>query len=69
MMVRMVTPEPGERLCDPAAGTFGFIVAANDYLKNRPMIISTCPMKSSNSSGMKLFPAWSWSRPLIAWPL
>lgn len=35
MMVRMVTPEPGERLCDPAAGTFGFIVAANDYLKKQ----------------------------------
>ena len=35
MMVRMVTPEPGERLCDPAAGTFGFMVAANDYLKKQ----------------------------------
>ena len=35
MMVRMVRPEPGERLCDPAAGTFGFMVAANDYLKRQ----------------------------------
>lgn len=35
MMVRMVAPEPGERLCDPAAGTFGFMVAANDYLKKK----------------------------------
>lgn len=35
MMVRMVRPEPGERLCDPAAGTFGFMVAANDYLKKK----------------------------------
>lgn len=35
MMVRMVAPEPGERLCDPAAGTFGFMVAANDYLKKQ----------------------------------
>lgn len=33
MMVRMVDPKPGERLCDPAAGTFGFMVTANDYLK------------------------------------
>lgn len=33
MMVRMVDPKPGEQLCDPAAGTFGFMVAANDYLK------------------------------------
>ncbi|WP_298676242.1 N-6 DNA methylase [uncultured Megasphaera sp.] len=35
MMVRMVRPEPEERLCDPAAGTFGFMVAANDYLKKQ----------------------------------
>ena len=35
MMVRMVRPEPGERLCDPAAGTFGFMVAANGYLKKQ----------------------------------
>lgn len=35
MMVRMVAPKPGERLCDPAAGTFGFMVAANDYLKKQ----------------------------------
>lgn len=35
MMVRMVRPKPGERLCDPAAGTFGFMVAANDYLKRQ----------------------------------
>lgn len=35
MMVRMVRPEPGERICDPAAGTFGFMVAANDYLKKQ----------------------------------
>lgn len=35
MMVRMVAPELGERLCDPAAGTFGFMVAANDYLKKQ----------------------------------
>ena len=33
MMVRMVDTKPGEQLCDPAAGTFGFMVAANDYLK------------------------------------
>lgn len=35
MMVRMMAPKPGERLCDPAAGTFGFMVAANDYLKKQ----------------------------------
>lgn len=32
MIVKMMAPKVGERLCDPAAGTFGFMVAANDYL-------------------------------------
>ena len=30
-----MNPQVGERLCDPAAGTFGFMVAANDYLKQK----------------------------------
>ncbi|MBD5429141.1 N-6 DNA methylase [Lactobacillus sp.] len=35
MMVRMTKPEIGERLNDPAAGTFGFMVAADEYLKEK----------------------------------
>lgn len=35
MMVEMVQPKVGERLNDPAAGTFGFMVAANDYLREQ----------------------------------
>lgn len=35
MMVRMTKPQVGERLNDPAAGTFGFMVAANDYLSEQ----------------------------------
>lgn len=35
MMVRMIRPKIGERLNDPAAGTFGFMVAANDYLSDK----------------------------------
>lgn len=35
MMVRMIQPKIGEKLNDPAAGTFGFMVAANDYLSNK----------------------------------
>ena len=35
MMVRMTKPQIGERLNDPAAGTFGFMVAANDYLSDQ----------------------------------
>ncbi|WP_369395369.1 HsdM family class I SAM-dependent methyltransferase [Limosilactobacillus equigenerosi] len=33
MMVRMIKPKIGERLNDPAAGTFGFMIAANQYLR------------------------------------
>ena len=32
MMVKMVDPQPGERLCDPAAGTCGFPVNAWQHL-------------------------------------
>lgn len=35
MMVKMTEPKIGEKLNDPAAGTFGFMVAANEYLKNK----------------------------------
>lgn len=35
MMVRMTKPQLGEKLNDPAAGTFGFMVAADEYLKDK----------------------------------
>lgn len=35
MMVRMTKPEIGDRCNDPAAGTFGFMVAANEYLDDK----------------------------------
>ena len=35
LMVRLIDPEPGERCNDPAAGTFGFMVAADRYVKYR----------------------------------
>jgi len=31
-MVEVVSPQPGETICDPACGTGGFILAAHDYL-------------------------------------
>ena len=33
VMVRLMKPQPGERIQDPAAGTLGFIVAAHEYIK------------------------------------
>ncbi len=35
VMVELMNPAKGERLNDPAAGTFGFMIAANHYLKEK----------------------------------
>src|SRR5207249_7859264 len=32
MMVQMADPRPGERICDPAAGTCGFLVNAYQHI-------------------------------------
>lgn len=32
MMTKLVDPKPGERICDPAAGTAGFLVAAYEHM-------------------------------------
>lgn len=34
VMTRMVKPQPGERCNDPACGTFGFMIAASQYVKD-----------------------------------
>lgn len=34
-MVKLVDPKVGEKCSDPAAGTFGFMIAADQYLKNQ----------------------------------
>lgn len=33
VMVKLIDPQPGERCNDPAAGTFGFMIAADHYIK------------------------------------
>jgi type I restriction enzyme M protein len=33
MIVELVAPQPGERICDPAVGTAGFLIAAFEYIK------------------------------------
>ena len=35
VMVRLMDPKVGERLNDPACGTYGFMIAAHDYLKGK----------------------------------
>jgi len=33
LMVNMTAPTPNDRICDPACGTAGFLVAASEYLR------------------------------------
>ena len=35
VMTRLMKPQPGERCNDPASGTFGFMIAASQYIKDR----------------------------------
>lgn len=34
VMTRLIAPQPGERCNDPACGTFGFMIAADRYIKD-----------------------------------
>lgn len=34
LMVELTAPSPGDVICDPASGTCGFLVAANEYLRS-----------------------------------
>lgn len=35
LMVALMAPKPGELICDPAAGTCGFLVGAGEYLRDK----------------------------------
>ncbi len=35
VMTRLIAPQPGERCNDPACGTFGFMIAADQYVKEQ----------------------------------
>ncbi|MBC2582282.1 type I restriction-modification system subunit M [Clostridium sp. DJ247] len=35
VMVELIDPQPGEKCNDPAAGTFGFMIGADHYIKNK----------------------------------
>lgn len=62
MMVKMTKPEIGDRCNDPAAGTFGFMVAADQYLKDQTDDYSTLSPEQYDFqiedafSGMELVP-------------
>jgi len=53
MMVEMTAPSPGDVICDPASGTCGFLVAANEYLrKHHPEILLDAKLKKHFHSQM-----------------
>ncbi|MCW3491336.1 type I restriction-modification system subunit M [Dethiobacter alkaliphilus] len=35
MMVRLVAPTPGDKICDPACGTAGFLVSSAEYIREK----------------------------------
>ena len=62
MMVKLTQPQIGERLNDPAAGTFGFMVAADNYLRQKTDDYSSLSSEQEEFqikeafSGMELVP-------------
>lgn len=35
MMVRLLAPNPNDKICDPACGTAGFLVASSEYIREK----------------------------------
>jgi len=53
LMVEMVTPTPKDVICDPAAGTAGFLVAAGEYLRERhPEVFSDPDLRRHFNDGL-----------------
>src|SRR5258708_38469899 len=53
LMVEMVAPNPTDIICDPAAGTGGFLVAAGEYLReHKPEIFRDDRLRAHFHHGM-----------------
>ena len=53
LMVEMVRPTPDDVICDPAAGTCGFLVVASEYLRdNHPQLFRDEKLRKHFHSGM-----------------
>ena len=46
-MVRCIQPQPGETIQDPAAGTAGFLIAADSYIKDKTDDLSDLTAKTT----------------------
>ena len=59
-MVRLMKPQPGEIIQDPAAGTAGFLVAADHYIKDaHRRSLSSCPRSKPIFNGTTPLSGWS----------
>ncbi|MBP8807500.1 MAG: N-6 DNA methylase [Kofleriaceae bacterium] len=54
-MVRLVKPQPGELVQDPAAGTCGFLIAADRYIKDATNRLDTLPVRLQDFQKYKAF--------------
>jgi type I restriction enzyme M protein len=64
-IVRLMQPQPGEIVQDPAAGTGGFLVAADHSIKDGLTTSSDCPRSKSIFRSTMPLSAWSWCRTRI----
>ena len=66
-MVALMKPQPGEIIQDPAAGTGGFLIAADRYIKRAQRPRSPGPRRSSEVPAQHASTAWSWCRTPTGW--
>ena len=59
-IVDVMQPEPGMRICDPACGTGGFLLAAHDYIARprdaRPRPAEAPPLRGAATAGRSSTP-------------
>ena len=55
VMTRLTAPQPGELCNDPACGTFGFMIAADRYVKNHTHDLFDLPIEQQDFQKYKAF--------------
>lgn len=55
VMTRLIAPQPGERCNDPACGTFGFMIAADQYVKEQTDDLFALPIEAQEFQRTKAF--------------
>jgi type I restriction enzyme M protein len=53
LMVELTAPQTGDRICDPASGTCGFLVGAGEYVrKQHPEVLTDAKLRKHFHDGM-----------------